>query len=312
MAAPSDTVTQAASGWDEAQCKAALAQLEALQQDLDNIRFTIPRMVHPFNSNLSSPAALFQAFKQATVGSQNDIKSFRVKWQSSEIQSIFDRARESQTTNSDLTASAQVPKYGWLESELAEKAAGKTMKAKTAKMENSNVELTNEYVAQLVDDFKKKNPKSNISIDDNNQVLNISLRAGALVLRFRVVIQREANGWHKLDATCLGKMKLFPAITNCISSRPRANDLKYLLDMIAAYKDTRQAICAKCSRLLDNSALTPAARRSKQVGNANENAQTVWEAFHEGCLGGLYHDQFSCSNSAGSSWCHSPYTSRSA
>jgi hypothetical protein len=55
--------------------------------------------------------------------------------------------------------------------------------------------------------------------------------------------------------------------------------------MISAYKTVKGTSCAKCGRLLDDMALTPAARRSKQIAAANETTEIVWEAFHESCLG---------------------------
>jgi hypothetical protein len=55
--------------------------------------------------------------------------------------------------------------------------------------------------------------------------------------------------------------------------------------MIAAYKTVKGTSCARCKGLLDNTAMTPTARRSKQADAANDTTHTVWEAFHESCLG---------------------------
>lgn len=49
------------------------------------------------------------------------------------------------------------------------------------------------------------------------------------MLKFRVTIEREANGRHKLNADCLGTTESCLAITRCIASRPNKNDLRYLL-----------------------------------------------------------------------------------
>lgn len=54
--------------------------------------------------------------------------------------------------------------------------------------------------------------------------------------------------------------------------------------MIIAYKTVKGTSCAKCGKLLDDTTLIPTARRSKQVAGANDSSETVWEAFHEGCL----------------------------
>jgi hypothetical protein len=54
--------------------------------------------------------------------------------------------------------------------------------------------------------------------------------------------------------------------------------------MIAAYKTIKGITCAICSSMLDSSGQTPIARRSKQVTADDGNEQTIWEAFHEGCI----------------------------
>jgi hypothetical protein len=54
--------------------------------------------------------------------------------------------------------------------------------------------------------------------------------------------------------------------------------------MIEAYKDLREAKCDKCKELLDNFAITPAARRSKIVKDAEGVDETVWIALHDSCL----------------------------
>ncbi len=54
--------------------------------------------------------------------------------------------------------------------------------------------------------------------------------------------------------------------------------------MIAAYRTNKGNACAKCSKYIDGSSLTPTARRSKQVTGADETVSIVWDALHEACL----------------------------
>lgn len=54
--------------------------------------------------------------------------------------------------------------------------------------------------------------------------------------------------------------------------------------MVAAYKDLREAKCDKCKELLDKFAMTPAARRKKEVRGAKGEEDDVWVALHESCL----------------------------
>lgn len=54
--------------------------------------------------------------------------------------------------------------------------------------------------------------------------------------------------------------------------------------MIAAYKTVKGSTCAKCEKLLDSSAEIPTARRRKELTDDNGATETIWEAFHEGCI----------------------------
>ncbi|KAF2473204.1 uncharacterized protein BDR25DRAFT_323796 [Lindgomyces ingoldianus] len=279
-----DIAAQPAAGWDEARCIAALAQLERLQEQLDDLRLAIPRMVEPFNSDLARGPVVFKAFKQSVIRAQNDMKAFRAQWHNQDNQSILEHAKESYNANTDLSASSQVPRYGWVLQENIESQIPDRIANGGKKVQDSDATLSIEEISQIIQEFHKAHPNIKIGAKDDNHELLIQFVAGDLKLKFRVIIDQEANGRHKLNAECLGTMKLFPVITKCISTRPHANDLKYLLDMIAAYKTTKGASCAKCSRLLDSSALAPAARRSRQVGNVNKDPELMWEAFHESCL----------------------------
>jgi hypothetical protein len=55
--------------------------------------------------------------------------------------------------------------------------------------------------------------------------------------------------------------------------------------MIAAYKDVRTAACSQCGKMLDDTAMTPAARRLKEAADSGSEKPAEWQAFHEGCLG---------------------------
>lgn len=53
--------------------------------------------------------------------------------------------------------------------------------------------------------------------------------SGSSLFKFHVIVEREANGQHKLTAECVGTTEPFVAITRCIALRPRTNDLEALL-----------------------------------------------------------------------------------
>lgn len=280
MALEVSSSQQPAADWDETQCKAALAHLEKLQEQLDELRLTIPRIIQPLRTAHTTPAAFYTGFRQAALGANKNLSRFKAAWQSQETQSILEHTKESQKADPDLSACVRVPKYGWVDILDNEKEAGAVEKGdQIAMLNNEEVDITG-----IVDAFKHEHPKFKVNIEADNQLINIMFRLPTLLMRFRVLRRKETNGNYKLDAECVGKMPLFPAITRCLASRPRPNDLKYLLDMIAAYTNTRRASCAKCTRLVDSSGMTPAARRSKRVESPEGASNLVWEALHERCL----------------------------
>ncbi|KAF2500566.1 hypothetical protein BU16DRAFT_451866 [Lophium mytilinum] len=282
MADPARKAPQTPTGMDEAECVAALAYLEKLQDQLQDLRLTMPRILGPLRTPHPSPAALYQDFRHASMSSVNDLKKFRITWQSPETQSLFQKAKESLKANPKLEGHNDVPRYGWIEE--AESAGGLGSK-KVAKADDGagSEELEAEY-AGILAKFKEDHPNLKVTIESDNQIITIGYKVSMLYLKFRVVRTKEANGKGKLDVESSGAMALSPAITRCLASRPNPNSLRNLLEMIAAYTDLRKTRCAKCTKLADSSGLTPAARRRKFVDKGEAGSEVVWESFHEGCL----------------------------
>lgn len=271
--------------WDEGRYQEALSQLEQLQQQLDDLRLTIPRIVAPLTTPHTRSTAFYAHFKQAAVGATVGLKAFRSRWQSPEIQSIFEHAKRSYISDADLGSSAQVPKYGWAESISSRREViNRNTKEDAAGMDDPPAHLTADDVSRIVAEFKQEHRRIATVTDNDGHRIQLSLDVGHTTLKFRVAIVKDTNARFRLNAECLGSDKLSMAITRCVSSRPRANDLRYLLDMVAAYKGKGPLSCAKCSRHLDASGLTPAARRSKQGVNPSGSPMTIWEPFHEQCI----------------------------
>ncbi|KAI4657134.1 uncharacterized protein J4E79_007750 [Alternaria viburni] len=279
MGAP-DVAAQPGAGWDEAQCTAALAQLEQLQAQISDMRLAIPRIIEPFHRPRSS--ATYKLYADGVLGSQKNLDSLKSQWKSPEVQSTFEHAKQSLSANADLSESVSIPSHGW--AERARKAKESTKSQGGENKEDTGAIVTDEDIERIVVEFRKAHPNLKVDTHDEDRSIQTRFVAGSLMLKFRVGIERDANGRHKLNAECLGTTEPFLAITRCIASRPNPDDLKYLLDMIAAYKTVKGTSCAKCKKLLDNSALTPTARRSKQVAGTTDALETVWEAFHEGCI----------------------------
>jgi hypothetical protein len=170
-----------------------------------------------------------------------------------------------------------------MERERRERQPHKGPGENTAVEDHSNI-LDNETISRVVAEVQGIQPNIKLQAQNNNRCIIAQFVANSMRLTFKINIDRESDTRPQISAECSGTSEPFLSITRCISSRPNPQDLAYLLNMIVAYKTVKGISCAKCGKLLDDTALIPTARRSRQVTGANEAVETVWEAFHEGCL----------------------------
>ncbi|KAK7556652.1 hypothetical protein IWX49DRAFT_586632 [Phyllosticta citricarpa] len=104
-----------ASDWDEARCTAALASLEQMQSQLDDLRLGIPTILAPLKTPHQSPESMFRDFKESATTVSVALANFKNDWKSEDTQRLLHHARESEKNNPDLSQGARVPKYGWVE-----------------------------------------------------------------------------------------------------------------------------------------------------------------------------------------------------
>ncbi|CAO2647752.1 Nn.00g086740.m01.CDS01 [Neocucurbitaria sp. VM-36] len=162
MSAP-DSAAQPGAGWDEAQCTAALAQLEQLQAQIDDLRLAIPRIIEPFHRPLNPNT--FKLYAQGVIGSQNGIKDLHESWKSPETQGTFEHVRKSYAANADLAASASIPPQGWAERQQRE---GKLKKGNnTESVEDLDAALTEEDITRIIEDVQKACPTIKLEPQDD-------------------------------------------------------------------------------------------------------------------------------------------------
>ncbi|KAG9191617.1 hypothetical protein G6011_10351 [Alternaria panax] len=226
-------------GCDEAQCTAALAKLEQLQAQINDMRLAIPRIIEPFHRPRSS--ATYKIYVESVKGSQSNLDALTKQWKDSEMQKMFEHVKQSFDTNANLSESVSTPCHGWVD--RAHKAKDLSKSEGGENLDNDSATLNEEEISRIVVDFRKAHPNLNAKAQDDNQSIHMQFASGSLMLRFRIGIEREVNGRHKLNVECLGTTEPFLAITRCMASRPNADDLNYLLDMIAAFKTTKSTGC---------------------------------------------------------------------
>lgn len=180
---------QPGAGWDEAQCKAALARLEELQGDVISnlspfpkqthltdhqvalLRLSLPRVMNVLASRSLSGTAMFNAFKTSVIDSQKGINSLRSQWHSQEVQSIFEHTTQSLEKDEDLTPGAQIDRWGWIESQIKEQEAARRKSDGVQKPEDTFMDIVTEDVTQDIMEFRKAYANIKVITKDDNQDL---------------------------------------------------------------------------------------------------------------------------------------------
>jgi hypothetical protein len=118
-----------------------------------------------------SGAAMFNTYKKNVVDSQKGINSLRSQWHSQELQSIFEHTTQSLNKDDDLTPSAKIERWGWVDNQIKEKEAARRKSDGVQKPEDTFINLTNEDVTREIQEFQKMYPNVKILTKDDNQDL---------------------------------------------------------------------------------------------------------------------------------------------
>jgi hypothetical protein len=173
------------AGWNEEQCTAALARLEQLQEQVirstsftgplsydrqvDDLRMAIPRIINPFQR---PPApSVFKLYAEGVVSSQNGIKSLQESWKDPEMTEALEHVRKSLGANSDLSASASVPVYGWVERDRRMREAKHG--SPKDKAEDTGHSLSDDEIAQILVEFEKEHPNIKLEKQDENRLIKV-------------------------------------------------------------------------------------------------------------------------------------------
>ena len=135
------------------------------------LRLSLPRVMEVLTSQSFSGAAMFNTYKKNVVDSQKGINSLRTQWHSQEIQSIFEHTTQSLSKDDDLTPSAKIERWGWVDNQTKEKEAAIRKSDGIQKPEDTFINLTNEDVMREIQGFQTAHPNIKILTKDDNQDL---------------------------------------------------------------------------------------------------------------------------------------------
>ncbi|KAF1932900.1 uncharacterized protein M421DRAFT_252068 [Didymella exigua CBS 183.55] len=181
----SDSTAQPGAGWDEAHCMAALAQLEQLQSQIDDLRLAIPRIIEPFHRP-ANPST-FKLYSQGVIGSQNGIKALNEAWRAPEVQETLAHTKKSFEANQDLAACVSVPSHGWIERARRERESHKSPGENTAVEDHSN-RLDDETISRIIADIQGTQPNVKLQAHDGNRCITVRFLAklDLQILSYRV------------------------------------------------------------------------------------------------------------------------------
>jgi hypothetical protein len=92
------------------------------------------------------------------------------------VQNLLEHSSNSFTANSDLSAGAQVPRYGWKQSHVANQEPSSRKKNDGKASNDVSGSLDKDEIGRILDDFRKANPPIKVATKDNNQDLMVCLR----------------------------------------------------------------------------------------------------------------------------------------
>ncbi|KAI9846784.1 MAG: hypothetical protein M1837_003633 [Sclerophora amabilis] len=276
--------------WTIENLEDASEQLKRMHIQLRELRVTIPKLIQPLTTLYRSPEELFIDFSLSATVAAKDVKAYSQYMTSAASRSVLEYASASRKNNQTGIRPWVVTEHPhWLEWEEKDNGSdGKTTELggeNASDVDDSTLGMgDSDAVEQAVLGFKEAHPKFDINFNKMEKSINCVLQVPTLHLR----IQEGTSSLGKsiLQVTCKGTTHLAAAIERSIAARRKPlDDLKSLLDLIAAYTDIKSRRCIKCEKLLNGSPPQLPAIRQRIASKSSEGKELdMWDALHEGCV----------------------------
>jgi hypothetical protein len=133
------------------------------------MRSSVTQVVGPFT--LPPSPETYKLYAQGIMGVQNDIRNLNENWKNPEIQDLFNHTSKSYSANTDLSASASIPVYGWIERELRERKSKKSSRSENT--DEISTVFTDEDVSRIIADFRTTYPNIKLDLQDDNRTISV-------------------------------------------------------------------------------------------------------------------------------------------
>ncbi|KAK2831956.1 hypothetical protein FQN49_006999 [Arthroderma sp. PD_2] len=295
-----------AEGWDdERQLVSALCTLQQMHGKINQLRGLVPgRLLGPLKPVITqppgcerfqnSPQELCQDLAQAARDGMAEIESFRTSWNSPEMIDILDHVdARLKERNGEYPYMSNVWETDYEETlaslDRGEKQEEEMKSMQLDQVEKDKLESTAGGWKGIVEAFKARNiPGINLQILSTDETERFSAELQSIsttiyIQRTRGPTAHDSELWHVSMGFQQNQSKLALEVLDCIQSRQRKWDLQYLLDMISSYVDIKKSPCVACRKMINANAQLPTVRKPKTAAASNDNAKTIWEAFHPRC-----------------------------
>ncbi|EFW16018.1 hypothetical protein D8B26_004211 [Coccidioides posadasii str. Silveira] len=297
--------------WDsERRLVLALAQLQEMETKIQKLRTLVPtRLWSPLVPMIAekkgdirlprpkSPQELFDQLGQAAREGNEEIEAFRAAWRSPEMQATWDHVNgkiKESGGNYPRGIGMWQRDYNVILKQLDAEVENKKEEEERKEREEEEMKLLASIGngwRGIVESFAT-NEASGLAIKvipspDNTGQFSILLRNVSLfffVQQVNDIDGQRVQEWRVTMEPRAHATKLGQDIFDCIQSRDRKWDLKYLLNFISSYSNIKAAPCIGCNSLIDSKAQLPVIRKPKLVRSSESGSVFVWEPFHPACV----------------------------
>ncbi|OJD20473.1 hypothetical protein ACJ73_08191 [Blastomyces percursus] len=292
--------------WDsERKLVTALSMLQQMEAKIHGLRTLVPNrllsplipIVHPdIRTPIpKSPQEMFEQLSQTARDGVAEVENIKSEWRSPDMMAIWDRIdqilAESGGEHPPLTGMWERDYDGILKAINKEEQEEKKQKSRLEEEEEKiRVASSESGWKVVVEKYKKKDVPITINVplpaDDNGR---FSVVIQKLSLQFYVLQgpsydSKGPGEWQVMIVPRGNTSKMETEILDCVRSRERKWDLRYLLDMLCSYADIKKTRCLNCAKLTNINAQLPTVRKSTQIEIADNKTAFAWNAYHPGCL----------------------------
>ncbi|EEQ92016.1 hypothetical protein RJZ56_003563 [Blastomyces dermatitidis] len=292
--------------WDsESKLVTALSMLQQMEAKIHGLRTLVPnRLLSPLipivNPDIrtpipKSPQEMFEQLSQTARDGVAEVENFKSEWRSPDMMAIWDRIdqilAESGGEHPPLTGMWERDYDDILKTLNREEQGEKERKNRLEEEEEKRRVASSESGwKDVVEEYKKKDIPITINVPrpaDNNGRFSVAIQKLSrqfYVLQGPSYDSKSPREWQVMIVPRGNTSKMETEILDCIRSRERKWDLRYLLDMLCSYADVKRTRCLNCHKLANINAQLPTVRKPTQIESADNKTTFAWNAYHSGCL----------------------------